>query len=102
MFGLYPLLLTVGFGTVPEIDTAPTMEPRYFDAVEGTWDGQFRPSVVFLHMRVERDKEKATSSFARTYALAELTGLRRYGLYGTVKGVGIFAHAIRHAVNLPH
>ncbi len=83
MFSLYPLLLTVGIGTAPEIDTAPTMEPRYFDAVEGTWDGQFRPSVVFLHMRVERDREKATSSYGRTYALAELTGLRR-----EKKGIG--------------
>ena len=77
MLSLYPLLLTVGLGTTVEISTAPTMEPRYFDAVEGTWDGQFRPSVVFLHMRVERDKEKSYSAYGRTYALAELTGLKR-------------------------
>ncbi len=74
MLSLYPLLLTVGLATTGEISTAPTMEPRYFDAV-GTWDGQFRPSVVFLHMRVERDK--ASSSYGRTYALAELTNVKR-------------------------
>lgn len=77
MLSLYPLLLTIGVGSAVETSTAPTMEPRYFDAVEGTWDGQFRPSVVFLHMRVERDKERAVSSYGRTYALAELNGLRR-------------------------
>lgn len=77
MLSLYPLLLTVGIGTAVEISTAPTMEPRYFDAVEGTWDGQFRPSVVFLHMRVDRDKDRAYSTYGRTYALSELTGLRR-------------------------
>ena len=36
MLSLYPLLLTVGLGTAAESSTAPTMEPRYFDAVEGT------------------------------------------------------------------
>jgi hypothetical protein len=79
MLSLYPLLLTVGIGTAAEtpISTAPTLEPRYFDAVEGTWDGQFRPSVVFLHMKVEREKEKNFTSYGRAYALGELVGLRR-------------------------
>jgi hypothetical protein len=76
MLSLYPLLLTLGIGT-GEIVTAPTMEPRYFDAVEGTWDGQFRPSVVFVHMRIDREKDKSLSSYARVYALAELTALKR-------------------------
>jgi hypothetical protein len=75
MLSFYPLLLSLSINSPVEIDAAPTMEPRYFDSVEGTWDGQFRPSVVFLHMRVER--EKANSSYGRTYALAELTGLKR-------------------------
>ncbi len=69
MLSLYPLLLTLG------ITTAPTAEPRFAGAVEGTWDGQFRPSVVFLHMRVDRDK--GFSTFGRTYALEELDEFRR-------------------------
>ncbi len=69
MIHLYPLLLALG------INTAPTGEPRYMDAVEGTWDGTFRVSLVHLNMRV--DRERGTTNFGRTYSLEELDGFRR-------------------------
>lgn len=71
MLGIYPLLLSVGFG----IGTAPTTEARYLDGLAGTWDGQFRPSVVFLNMRV--DRERGFSTYGRTYGLGELSDMRR-------------------------
>jgi hypothetical protein len=74
MVSLYPLLLAIGIGGTP-ISTAPTTEARYLDGVLGTWDGQFRPSVVFVNMRVERDR--TVSTYGHTYALGELSDLRR-------------------------
>lgn len=73
MVTLYPLLLSVGLGITTS--DAPTTGARYADGVLGTWDGQFRPSVVFVSMRVER--ERGFTLYGHTYALAELADLRR-------------------------
>jgi hypothetical protein len=69
MLRLYPLFLALG------MNTAPTTEPRYLDAVGGTWDGMFRPSLV--HINVRFDRERGFANFGRTYTIAELSGLRR-------------------------
>ena len=74
MVSLYPLLLAIATGGTP-ISTAPTSGARYVDGVLGTWDGQFRPSVVFVQMRVERDRGSTT--YGHSYALAELADFRR-------------------------
>lgn len=74
MVSLYPLLLTISAG-LATVDTAPTGGAPYLDGVVGTWDGHFRPSVVFLQMRVDRDRGFA--GFAHTYGLDELSELRR-------------------------
>jgi hypothetical protein len=73
MIHLYPLILALGITT--EINTAPTNEPRYFDAVEGTWEATFRPSLLHLSMRV--DRAVGASNYGRTYAIDELTDFRR-------------------------
>jgi hypothetical protein len=67
MIRLYPLLFALG------INTAPTTESRYLDAVGGTWEGTFRPSLVHLNVRLEQ----RNIAYGRTYSVAELSGLRR-------------------------
>lgn len=69
MIHLYPLLFAIG------VNTAPTTEPRYAGAVEGTWDGAFRPAIVHMYMRI--DRERGFSTFGRTYSLEELSDFRR-------------------------
>ena len=68
MLTLYPLLLAVA------INTAPTNEPRFNEAIEGSWDAHFRPSMVQLNVRVERDR---AANFGRAFSVLELTDLRR-------------------------
>lgn len=68
MLTLYPLLLAVA------INTAPTNEPRFNEAIEGSWDAHFRPSMVQLNVRVERDR---IANFGRAFSILELTDLRR-------------------------
>lgn len=70
MIRLFPLFLALGINTA-----APTTEPRYLDAVGGTWDGTFRPALVHINVRV--DRERGFSNYGRTYSIAELSGLRR-------------------------
>ncbi len=72
MISLYPLLFSVGIGITTD---APTTGARFADGVLGTWDGQFRPSVVFLNMRVERDR--GFTLYGHSFTLAELSDLRR-------------------------
>jgi hypothetical protein len=71
MIRLTPLFLAIGITTT----SAPTTEPRYFDAVAGTWDGMFRPSIVHINVRV--DRERSFTNYLRTYSIDELSGLRR-------------------------
>ncbi len=68
MIHLYPLILALA------VHAPPTTELRHA-AVEGTWDGTFRPSLVHLYMRVERDR--AVNIFGRTFVLDDLSDLRR-------------------------
>jgi hypothetical protein len=68
MIHLYPLIFALG------INATPTTGLR-FGAVEGTWDGTFRPSMVHLYMRIE--EPRGPNTFGRTFLLDDLTNVRR-------------------------
>ena len=68
MLTLFPVLLAVA------INTAPTNEPRFNEAIEGSWDAHFRPTMVQLNVRVERER---LANFGRAFSVEDLTDLRR-------------------------
>ena len=50
MLSFYPALLALA------VNIAPTNEPRFNEAIEGSWDAHFRPTIVQLNVRIERER----------------------------------------------
>src|SRR5687768_15568473 len=68
MLSFYPALLALA------INTAPTNEPRFNEAIEGSWDAHFRPTIVQLNVRIERER---VANFGRAFSVGDLSDVRR-------------------------